>query len=67
MNWWVGVLKVKHTGHEVFSTSVDPEPEKYPQYDYVIGPFADKTAADKRAATEINGTGMFHAYPGHPR
>lgn len=59
MAFWVGVLKGKYTGHCVFESDVDPEPEDVPDCDYVIGPYKDKTAAEKRAVTERNQTGMF--------
>ncbi len=66
--YWVGVRKDKFTGHDVFQAAEDEvTSEKYPNYDYTIGPFTKKSAADERAESEQNKTGMFHPFPGHPR
>jgi hypothetical protein len=67
MSFWVGVLKGQYENHEVFSSSKDPEPEDFPKYDYVVGPFSKKKEAEKKAREEKNQTGMFHPFPGHPR
>ena len=58
--YWVGVLKIKYTDHDVINETADNvTPQKYPQYDYIIGPFDDEAAATARAKTEKNQTGMF--------
>lgn len=57
--WWVGVLKGKWENHRVFEFDGDPEPSDCPDCDYVLGPFKEKKAAEARARTEHNQTGMF--------
>lgn len=63
-NWWVGTSGAKNIVFE----AVDPEPtpESHPQYDYVTGPFEDKSRADDYASKHINLTGTFHEIPGMP-
>jgi len=65
--FWVGVIKGRWTGHRVLEFDGDPDDKDAPDCDYVIGPYADKTEAEEKAAIEENGTGMFHPFPGDPR
>ena len=67
--YYVGVCKDKWTGHDVVEGESGKEVNEtnYPQYDYMIGPYTDKTTAEDRARIEENKTGMFHPFPGHPR
>lgn len=58
--YWVGVLKTKYTDHEVVHcTEADANPEKYPQYDYMVGPFDNEEVAKTYAKKEKNKTGTF--------
>lgn len=57
-SFYVGVRKDRYTNHDVLEDD-DPSAEKYTQYDYVVGPFANRATAEKRAKTEKNLTGTF--------
>lgn len=59
--YWVGVRKDRVQNHDVFELpqTEQPEQESHGQYEYVIGPFAEKLAAEKRARTEKNLTNTF--------
>lgn len=58
--WWVGVLKGSYCNHDVFTDAEENcTPQKYPQFDYVIGPYTSKAAAEERARNEKNKTGTF--------
>lgn len=66
MKYWVGKLKDQFDGFKVFR-AIEPEAEDYPEYEYVIGPFDEQSAANARAKKEHASAGMFHPFPGHPR
>lgn len=58
--YWVGVVTGSYDKHEVFQAEEeDVTPEKYPRYDYTVGPYPSKKEAAKRAAIEKNKTGTF--------
>lgn len=58
--YWVGVRKDRYENHDVIQAiESDVTPEKYPDYDYFIGPFTDKSAASERGRLEKNCTGTF--------
>lgn len=56
--YWVGV---KATKNEVFEDKNPDEvtSEKYPEYEYCVGPFSEKKRADDYAARHTNVDGTF--------
>ncbi len=59
--YWVGVVKGRYENHEVFvdNDKKHVTPKNYPNYDYIVGPFDNKSKAEAYAKKVKNNIGTF--------